>query len=127
MNPLTLAVPIVAAIAPALPDAISSLWDWFTSTEDGESYKEQPKIVHKKHDSHKFTQKEYSFICDTHAYYTNMYTQAEITSFLNERLSLDKSITSYSTIWRGKTIFKLLPVGDLNFNAELPRQLGDYV
>tara|TARA_B110000503_G_scaffold137851_1_gene222837 strand:+ start:794 stop:1192 length:399 start_codon:yes stop_codon:yes gene_type:complete len=130
MNPLI--TTIVGAVAPELPRAISHLYDsfmeWF---EDEPKTKPTRKVAVKKKaprkaaDTHRFTQKEYNFIYEAHHKYvaSKQNKVYELIPFLNDRLSLNKSISAYRNIWAGNVIYKSLAIGDTNFDPSLPQQL----
>lgn len=71
-----------------------------------------PKKAHKKYDVTPFTQAHYDFIVARYPNFkSNKVSQQRMADFFNSELNLDKSITSYRTIWSGKVSRDSLPAG----------------
>lgn len=78
------------------------------------------KKVRKAVDMTRLTKYQFDFIQELHKQFSKnlleQKTVAEITKFLNYLFGLNKSSTSYSNIWNGRTERSSLPLGKPDFN-----------
>jgi len=83
---------IAALLAPRI---VSKLEEYFDDTVD--YFTEEP-VKRKVYDTHKITQQQKEYICDycTH----NKCTGKEYTAHFNKEFGFNKSINSYSRIWK---------------------------
>ena len=102
MNPISIIAGLAAAVAPSIPSAIETVWNYFTEEEE-----DPVKRTYKKRDTHQFTDEECRKILLKYKEYLEhkadpngfKCTQEELAQGLNNELGLSKSSSSYRRVW----------------------------